>query len=121
MDVSTRTGGVWEFGRPSGFLLLRLEPPQITPSVGILRALLFFNPAQRPDCWGVHWLTFYIEDRAVTRAIPASFKTVPVQVTAHMGAACRIEVECPRVVAICSNFFQSAPYNRALAALQVVE
>ena len=78
------------------FATAPLVPPQLTPSVGIFPSLLFFNPAQRPDCWGVHRLTLDIEYRAVTRAIPASFKTVPVQVTAHMGAACRVQVECPQ-------------------------
>jgi hypothetical protein len=94
MDISTRTGrrmGVWSVWRAflfSARLPRHAERRHFPP-------LLFFNPAQRPDCWGVDRLTLDIEYRAVTRAIAASFKTVPVQVTADMGAACRVQMECP--------------------------
>jgi hypothetical protein len=64
-------------------------PPQITPSDRHCQ-LLFLIPAQRLDRWSVDRQTLYIEHRAVTWAIPASFKTVPVQVATYVGAHRRV-------------------------------
>jgi hypothetical protein len=72
-----------------GFHYSTRRPPQITLSDRHCQ-LLFFIPAQRPDRWSVDRLTLCIEHRAVTRTIPASFKTVPVQVAAYVGAARRV-------------------------------
>ena len=55
-----------------------------------------------------------IEHRAVTGAIPARLKTVPVQVAADMGAACGVQVQRTGVVAVRRDLFKPAPDDRAI-------
>jgi len=84
------------------------------------RPMLFFDPGKRLDGRGVDGLPVYSEYRAVARAIPARLKTVPVQVAANMGAACRVQVKGSRFVAVRRNLRQSPSHDPAFAGLQIV-
>jgi len=83
--------------------------------------LLFLDLAQGRYGRPIGGTAVYIEYRSVARAIPTGLEAVPVQVTADMGATCRIQEKLARAVSISSNFLKSAPYNRALAVFQVIE
>ena len=76
---------------------------------------------KRADGRSVDGNSLHVEHRAVTGAIPAALKTVPVQVAADMGAACRVQVQGSRFVAVCRNLRQSTSHDPALAGLQIVQ
>ena len=82
---------------------------------------LLVHLCKRADGRSVDGDSLHVEHRAVTGAIPARLKTVPVQVAANMGAACRVQVQNTGFVAIRRNLRQSTSHDPALAGLQIVQ
>ena len=75
---------------------------------------------KRADGRSVDGNSLHVEHRAVTGAIPAALKTVPVQVAANMGATCRVQVKGSCFVAVRRNLRQSPSHDPAFAGLQIV-